>query len=110
MASPSPTYPSIPDTQSIPMTTRQDMIVLSIPFDLCSGVSPIRQSHYGAVIILDPDVPPLDRSVDRGGSHKVRIPSVPIDISDPSLVRFDDPGETGRWRRGTQIPEEQLLS
>lgn len=102
-------YPCIPNTQPIPMATRQNMIMLSIPLHLRRRIPPIRQSHHSPIIAFHPQIPPFHAPIYRGRGHEVWITRVPVDIGDGALVGVYDAGEGGGGRGGGEVPDEEFL-
>lgn len=79
-------YSSIPDAQPISVRTCNHIVVLPIPLDLRSGVSPISQTNHSSVIVPNAQIPSFDRTIDTCCGHQIRIPRMPIDIGDGTGV------------------------
>lgn len=102
-------YSCVPDTQAIPMRTRNHIIMLSVPFHLSTGITPICKSDDSPVIISHAQIPTFDGTVDTRGSHKIGIPCMPIDIGDGTSMRKNETRKARRWRSRAQIPNQEFL-
>jgi hypothetical protein len=71
--------------------------MLAIPFDLCTGISPIRQPNHSSIVVSNTQVPAFHRSVNAGSCHKVWISCMPVDIRNGSSMSKDEAGKARGW-------------
>lgn len=77
------------------MRAGENMIMLPVPLDLRTGITPVGESHRRGSHTNDPvpvlfgsdaQVPPSHCSVDARRGHQIRVSCVPIDVGNSAMM------------------------
>lgn len=98
------THSVVPDVHYFAVGSRDEMIMPSVPFHLCTGRAPVTKTHDRSVKASQ--IPSAYAGVHGDGGHQVGVECMPVDVCDGARMGVERLEERP-WRG--EVPHEQLL-